>query len=106
VGHARQEDLLDLEDVFCELRKLPGISERSHGVFYLKRMPFMHFHTKEGNRWADVKAGANWGPEIPVPFRCGRRAKYRFLKLVTERHHMIVADAASRAQLCVDKPSC
>jgi hypothetical protein len=25
---------------------------------------------------------------------------------VTERHHMIVADAASRAQLCVDKPSC
>jgi hypothetical protein len=91
VGHARAEDLLDLEDVFCELRKLPGISERSPGVFYFKRTPFLHFHAKDGGRWADVKLGTSWGPEIPVPFQCGPRAKKRFLKLVAERYQSVVA---------------
>lgn len=94
MGHARHEDLLDLEDVFCELRKLPGISERSPGVFYLRRVPFLHFHTKDGDRWADVKVGTIWGPEIPVPFQCGPRVKQRLLKVVTERHEFFLSGAA------------
>jgi hypothetical protein len=91
MGHASNEDLFDLEDIFCELRKLPGLSERSHGIFYLKRIPFLHFHTKDGNRWADVKAGATWGPEIPIPFQSGLRAKQRFLKTVTERYKLLIS---------------
>ena len=94
MGHASHEDLLDLEDVLCQLRKLPGISERSHGIFYLKRVPFLHFHTKDGNRWADVKAGAKWGPEIPIPFLCGPRLKQRFLRAVTEQHRLLVSYVA------------
>ena len=89
MAHASREDLLDLEDVFRELRKLPGISERSHGIFYIKRIPFLHFHTKDGDRWADVKAGAVWGPEIPIPFQSGPRAKRRFLKIVIERYQSL-----------------
>jgi hypothetical protein len=94
VGHASREDLLDLEDIFCELRKLPGISERSHGVFYFKRVPFLHFHTKDADRWADVKVGASWGPEIPIPFQSGPRAKRRFLKIVTGRYKLLTSGAA------------
>jgi hypothetical protein len=101
MGHARHEDLLDLEDVLREIRKLPGISERSHGVFYLKRLPFLHFHTKDGNRWADVKVGTSWGPEIPLPFQCGSRAKRRFLKAVTERHQ--VAASGSRDKVALSR---
>jgi hypothetical protein len=94
MGHASYEDLLDLEDIFCEIRNLPGISERAHGIFYLKRTPFLHFHTKDLKRWADVKVGADWGPEIEIPFRSGARAKRRFLKIVTERYRLLVSGAA------------
>jgi hypothetical protein len=93
VGHARPEDLLDLEDVLCEIRNFPGISERSHGIFYLKRVPFLHFHTKDSSRWADVKDGTGWGPEIPIPFQSGPRAKQRFVKIVTERYRLLVTAA-------------
>jgi hypothetical protein len=96
MGHASHEDLLDLEDVFCELRKLPGIAERSHGVFYLKRIPFLHFHTKDGERWADAKVGTGWGPEIPIPFQCGPRARQRFLKTVTDRYKSLISGNATR----------
>jgi hypothetical protein len=91
VGHASLEDLLDLEPVFCELRKLPGISERSYGVLYFKRIPFLHFHTKDANRWADVKAGTTWGPKVPIPFRSGPRARQHFLKIVIERYKLFVS---------------
>lgn len=91
MGHASHDELLDLEEVFCELRKLPGLSERSHGVFYFKRIPFLHFHTKDANRWADVKAGATWGPEVAIPFRSGPRARRRFLKIVTERYKLLAS---------------
>jgi hypothetical protein len=93
VGHASHQDLIDLEEVFVELRKLPGISERSHGVFYFKRIPFMHFHTKEGKRWADVKLGKTWGSEIAIPFECDARARRRFLTLVMDRYRTQTAPA-------------
>jgi hypothetical protein len=97
MGHANHQDLLDLEDVLRKLRQLPAMSERSPGIFYFKRIPFMHFHTKDGKRWADVKLGKSWGPEIPIPFKSGQRAKQRFLKLVSERHRAQVAlDTTSR----------
>lgn len=91
MGHARAEDLLDIEDVLSELRRLPGVSERSGGIFYFKRIPFLHFHTKDGRRWADVRAGADWGPEIPIPFQCSPRKKQRFLKTVIRRYGLLAA---------------
>jgi hypothetical protein len=96
MGHASREDLLDLEDTLDEIRKLPGIAEHSRGVFYLKRLPFLHFHTKDGDRWADMKLGKTWGPEIPVPFDGGPRAKQRFLKLVTERYKLQLAAGTNK----------
>ncbi len=55
--HTRREDLLDIADVLEEVRALPGVLERSPGVFYFGRSPFLHFHTKAGARWADARDG-------------------------------------------------
>ena len=95
MGHARFEELRDLEDVLEGIRALAGVDERSPGIFYLHRSPFLHFHTKDGRRWADVKAGTEWGSEIAIPFDCPSRAKASFLREVCARHRATV-DAGSR----------
>jgi hypothetical protein len=68
MAHAKYTDLYDLEPLLDNIRSLPDIREPRPGIFYLKRTPFLHFHTRAGERWADAKAGSQWGPEIPVPF--------------------------------------
>jgi hypothetical protein len=92
MGHARGQDLLDIADVLGEVRALPGVSERSPGIFYLGRTPFLHFHTKDGDRWADAKVGREWGPEMPLPFGSRARMKSAFLKEVRARY-----DACTRS---------
>jgi hypothetical protein len=86
MGHARYEELNDLDAVLDAIRALPGVDERSPGVFYLRRSPFLHFHTKDGRRWADVRAGTEWGSEIPIPFDCSARVRASFLREVRARH--------------------
>ena len=86
MGHARYSDLGDLEDVLEAIRKLPDISEPKPGIFYLRRVPFLHFHMKAGTRYADAKVGAEWGPEIQIPVDCRQREKSVFLREVRARH--------------------
>ena len=100
MGHARYSELRDLEKILDEIRKLPGIAEPTPGIFYLRRVPFLHFHTKDGMRWADAKIGLSWGPELPIPFDCGRREKTRFLREVRARHTACSA-AESSASIAV-----
>jgi hypothetical protein len=66
VAHCPYEKIADLEPVFEEMRGWPGIKEKSPGVFYVKSTPFLHFHVKDDDRWADVRAGKTWG-ELTVP---------------------------------------
>ena len=94
MGHARPDELLDLADVVDQIRALPGVSERSPGIFYLGRIPFLHFHARAGERWADAKAGRDWGPEMPLPFRATRRMKAEFLREVRARHGASAATAS------------
>ena len=97
MGHARYEDLRDLEEVLAAVRTWPGISEPTKGVFYLRRKPFLHFHVKDGARWADAKIGESWGSEIPIPLNCGQRAKAKFLREVRIRYG---AGADGRTKEC------
>jgi len=51
----------ELLEEIAEVRRWPGILERSQGVFYLHRQPFLHFHLFEGaRRRADVNGPAGW----------------------------------------------
>jgi hypothetical protein len=105
VGHARSEELRDLEDVLGELRALPGVSERAPGVFYLRRIPFLHFHTKAGKRWADAKIGSGWGPEMPLPFGAAKRLRASFLTEVRARYRRCANSAAPGGRRNVSAPA-
>ena len=81
--HCPPDQLDDLADVLAEVRAWPGIVEKTHGIFYLRRQPFLHFHLVEGRRRrADVKGRAGWVQlDLPRPVSAtGRRAFLRELR--------------------------
>jgi hypothetical protein len=56
-----------LDGILDRLRELPELVEVKPGVFYVRRKPFLHFHTSATARAADVKEGADWGERIQLP---------------------------------------
>jgi len=103
MGHARPEELLDIADVLDAIRALPGVSERSAGIFYVGSTSFLHFHTKAGDRWADAKAGRDWGPEVPLPFNSSDRARSAFLREIRARYDLCVQGRARGTPGASDK---
>ncbi|WP_028227888.1 hypothetical protein [Paraburkholderia ferrariae] len=53
--HAGPDALKQLESLLDRLRELPGLSERSTGIFYRKSKPFLHFHEDPTGLYADVR---------------------------------------------------
>src|SRR5262249_41626354 len=91
VAHCPPALLDDIADVLAELRGWPGIVEKSRGVFYARRNPFLHFHLiKDGlvdgeRRRADVKGRGGWtSPRLPRPISPAKRRA--FLKLLGARY--------------------
>ena len=95
MGHAKAEDLLDIADVVDEIRALPGVVERSPGIFYIGSAPFLHFHTRAGERWADAKVGCDWGPRDPAALR---RHAPRQVRLPGQRCALATSRAPSGAR--------
>ncbi len=94
MGHTKPEIIKDLACELASIRTFPGIIEKKPGVFYHKSIPFMHFHDKDGDRWADVKTvSGNW-QKIDVPFSAGVGARREFLRLVKKLHEEIVGRKA------------
>ena len=96
MAHCPPALLDDIADVLAELRQWPGIIEKSPGVFYAGRNPFLHFHlikdglikdglVKDGRRRADVKGHAGWTSlDLPRPISAVKRRA--FLKLLGARY--------------------
>ena len=55
--HARSDALDELEPLLEELRVLPGLVEKSRGVFYRRSKAFLHFHEDPSGLHADVRLG-------------------------------------------------
>lgn len=53
--HAGTEALDRLEDLLAKLRILPGLKEKSRGVFYWKSRAFLHFHEDPKGIFADLR---------------------------------------------------
>jgi hypothetical protein len=53
--HARDEDLDQLEPLLERLRGVPGLTERSRGVFYRRSRAYLHFHQDAAGLFADVR---------------------------------------------------
>jgi hypothetical protein len=88
MGHTKFKDLADLSVELKIVGKLTGIKEKSPGIFYYKSIPFLHFHDKDGDRWADVKVEGDW-VKIMVPFLISKKEKTFFLKKVLTAHKKI-----------------
>jgi hypothetical protein len=67
MAHCPPERLVDLAATLAQIATWPDIIQKSPGVFYLKRVPFMHFHVKGDRRWADCREGTDWGEPIEAP---------------------------------------
>ena len=55
--HARSEALDELEPLLGDLRSIPGLVERSRGVFFRRSKAFLHFHEDPSGPHADVRVG-------------------------------------------------
>ena len=86
MAHCPPALLDDIADVLAELRGWPGLVEKSPGVFYARRQPFLHFHLVEGGRRrADVKGRAGWTSlDLPRPISPTKRRT--FLRLLGTRY--------------------
>jgi hypothetical protein len=57
VRHARAPALDELEPFLERLRAVPGLVEKSRGVFYVRSTAFLHFHEDPSGLHADVRLG-------------------------------------------------
>lgn len=55
--HARPQALDELEPFLERLRAVPGLVEKTRGVFYVRSKPFLHFHEDPSGLHADVRLG-------------------------------------------------
>ncbi len=55
--HAGPAALDRLELLLVQIRTLPGLVEKSRGVFYRKGKAFLHFHEDPAGLFADVRFG-------------------------------------------------
>lgn len=95
--HCPFEELDDLAQVLDQIRGWPDIREPRPGIFYIKRLPFLHFHVdRSGRRWADVREGPSWGPEVEIPYGASSAAHREFLEEV-ERRYAVTIGAGRRS---------
>lgn len=86
MGRCSYDLLSNIKSALEQIRKLPDLKETKPGIFYLKSQGFMHFHEKDGNIWADVRNGKDWGKLIDVPTKVTKKFLSQFVDSVTERY--------------------
>ena len=91
MAHCPPELLDDLAGVLAEVRAWPGIAEKSPGVLYARRQPFLHFHLFEGSRRrADVKGRDGWTSlDVTRPISAAKRLALR--RLLRARYRQLVS---------------
>jgi hypothetical protein len=53
--HATAAALDRLEPLLVSLREIPGLKEKSRGIFYRKSAAFLHFHEDKASLFADIR---------------------------------------------------
>ena len=86
MAHCPPELLDDLADVLGEIRTWDGVVERSPGVFYVRRTPFLHFHALRDGRVADARDGRDWGERIPLPHPASAARRRVFAREIRGRY--------------------
>jgi hypothetical protein len=89
MAHIPYEQLKDLELELKSIRTLLSIKEKKPGVFYFKSKPFLHFHDKDGFRFAHVSDGKDW-KRVVIDFNANQKQKKDFLKNVKQIHSALL----------------
>jgi len=98
MAHCPFDKLADLRECLDEVRSWPNVMEPRPGIFYIKRVPFLHFHLdKTGRRWADIRDGGDWGAEFDVPVDASQSMKQRFLREARRRYATVAGGRRSAA---------
>lgn len=84
MAHTKPDQIDDLKHEMESIRQWPGIKAKGVGVFYYKSTPFMHFHVKDGDRWADVKCADGAWKKIPIRLSAPQKEKALFLSQVNK----------------------
>jgi len=58
--HAGADALGQLEPILDEIRRLDGLKEKKHGVFYRGAVGFLHFHEDPTGFFADLKIAGDF----------------------------------------------
>lgn len=96
MGHTKPELITDLSAELAAIRALPFIKEKKTGVFYFKSTPFLHFHDKDGTRWAHLKELSGDWKKVDVPFDASTSTKSQFLKVVKSIHQTMASKRGSQ----------
>ena len=78
--HAGASALDQLEPLLADMRALPGLKEKSRGVFYRGGKAFLHFHEDPAGLFADVRLAGTDFDRFRVESAAERKA---FLAAVT-----------------------
>lgn len=81
MAHATAEDLKDLETLLENIRALEDLKEKSLGCFYFKGKGILHFHTKQGRRYAHVSDGKQWR-EVDLPSKISSLAQKKAFAII------------------------
>lgn len=79
MAHIKPEKLNDLAREFDIIRAIPGVKEKSPGIFYFKSKPLLHFHEEGERRFCHLKRGDKW-LELEVAFSPTKTQKAKLLK--------------------------
>jgi hypothetical protein len=74
MAHAKAEDMKDLTSLLQEIRSIKELKEKSPGCFYFKSKGILHFHTKDGRRYAHVSDTNRWY-EVDLPSKMSKTAQ-------------------------------
>jgi hypothetical protein len=75
--HATPQDLEQIAPLLNDLRSLPGLTERTPGIFYRRSRAFLHFHADPDGMFADVRLRGDDFERMPVSSRAAQTAFLR-----------------------------
>jgi hypothetical protein len=87
--HAGTSTLVLLEALLMKLRGLPSLKEKRPGIFYVKSMPYLHFHEDPAGIFADVRLGGEEFERFPV--NTEREQQFLFKLVVKNQAAQIIA---------------
>jgi hypothetical protein len=90
MAHTKSHDLKDIQEELNKIRELDALKEKSPGIFYYKSDGFLHFHDKDGKRWADIKVKGEW-KELKINFHASKATRESFLANVKKYHKALLA---------------